>query len=259
MFALAEETASAHAWDALDRELDAWLDAGRRACLWWRDDDATRPGPRLDRLLALAPGLPRTLAVIPEGATASLAARLAGRTEVTVIQHGFAHRNHAPDGKPKTELGDDRPLAAMLEELRRGRERLEDLFGARFRPVLAPPWNRIAPALAARLPECGFVALSTHGRSRPTRRLPVVNTHLDIVDWRGGRGFVGTAAALERLVALLARCRRAGNGVAPMGLLTHHRDHDEGCWQFVAELTTRTRRHPAAVWVPCPETDRGVP
>ena len=40
-------------WADLDAELDRWKAAGRAATLWWRDDDATRPTPALDRLLAL--------------------------------------------------------------------------------------------------------------------------------------------------------------------------------------------------------------
>ena len=36
----------------LSRELARWRAAGRRARLWWRDDDARAPGPELERLLA---------------------------------------------------------------------------------------------------------------------------------------------------------------------------------------------------------------
>ena len=256
MFALAAGRAATTAWDALARELDAWHEAGLRASLWWRDDDATRPGPRLDRLLAIAPGVPRALAVVPERAERALAERLRDRPEVAVLQHGYAHRNHAPAGSRKAELGDDRPVALMLAELGRGRARLAALFGARFRPVLVPPWNRIAAALAGRLPDCGVEALSIYGRARPTHRVPVVNAHADIIDWRGGRGFVGAEAALGRLVAHL-EARRLGRDPAdlPTGLLTHHRDHDEACWRFVAELLQRTLAHPAAHWIAIPASD----
>src|SRR5216684_8019215 len=63
-------------WLDLERELDAWRAAGRSATLWWRDDDAVRPTPALDRLLAIAAGVPLALAVIPGPTGAPLAERL---------------------------------------------------------------------------------------------------------------------------------------------------------------------------------------
>ena len=42
------------AWQKFADELARWSDAGREVELWWRDDDAARPTPALDRLLRLA-------------------------------------------------------------------------------------------------------------------------------------------------------------------------------------------------------------
>ena len=63
--------------------------------------------------------------------------------------------NHAPAGEKRAEFGDHRPAAAMLEEIRRGRDRLVALADGRFLPVFVPPWNRIGPGIAARLEEAG--------------------------------------------------------------------------------------------------------
>src|SRR4029450_2060394 len=67
-------------WPDLDAELDAWAKAGRRAPLWWRDDDAARTTPALERLLALHArhGVPLALAVIPGRAEPSLGGGGAG-------------------------------------------------------------------------------------------------------------------------------------------------------------------------------------
>src|SRR6185503_10933091 len=83
-------------WDALDAELERWRAAGRVATFWWRDDDAVTDTPALRRLLELRASLdvPLALAVIPANADAALAALVP--PEVAVLQHGFAHRNHAP-------------------------------------------------------------------------------------------------------------------------------------------------------------------
>ena len=140
-------SAAAEFSDALRRLLDPLAEAGQSIDVWWRDDDAIAPSPALDDLLEAANrhSLPLALAVIPEPAVPALGDRLGTEGDtIVVFQHGFAHRNHAPKGEKAAELGAHRPPAAVMAELGRGRVKLEDLFGARFLPVLTPPWNRIA-------------------------------------------------------------------------------------------------------------------
>ena len=45
-------------------------------------------------------------------------------------------------------------------------------------------------------------------RVQPVRGLLQVNTHVDLIDWKGGRGFVGEAAALGALLRALACAHR---------------------------------------------------
>ena len=52
----------AERWAALKSEFDAWAQEGRQATLWWRDDDATAPGPKLDTLLEITGETPICLA-----------------------------------------------------------------------------------------------------------------------------------------------------------------------------------------------------
>lgn len=244
-------------WSALERELDAWGAAGREATLWWRDDDAVAPSPGLDRLLDLAASAaPLALAVIPAEAAPALATRLDGHAaanptaEIHVLQHGWAHRNNAPDGEKKCELVDPARHRALPDELRRGRLRLEEIFGARCAPVLVPPWNRLDPALLPHLPGLGFTGLSTYkarAGAQPAPGLTQVNCHLDILQWRPERRFLGTRAALDLLCGHLA-ARRGGDAdpAEPSGILSHHRVHDAAAWDFLAELLARLGAHPAA-------------
>jgi len=241
-------------WRDLDLELDAWAAAGSMASFWWRDDDAATTTPALDRLLHIADRtrIPLALAVIPALASDDLARRLGPETDAAVLQHGYAHRNHAPDGAKKSELGDDRPVGAILRELRLGRERLEVLFGPRALPVLVPPWNRIAPTVMARLASGGFRGLSVY-RARATARqgdVSVVNAHLDPIDWKRTGGFVGEEAALALVTTHLA-ARRLGQADRdePTGLLTHHLVQDEATWDFTSAFLTRTKKHKAARWL----------
>ncbi len=241
-------------WDALDEELARWREAGREAALWWRDDDAVEATPALDRLLELqrATAAPLALAVVPAQATEALARRLADESGVDVLQHGYAHANHASGTEKKAELGLQRPAMIVLGDLGTGWMALERLFGPRALNVLVPPWNRIAPPLVPTLPEIGFRGLSTFGaraRAEPVRGLRQINTHLDLIDWRGGRGFVGLEAALDTLVRALQTSRTSTG--EPVGLLSHHLAMDEGAWDFLRSILGRVptmsglRIHPA--------------
>ena len=238
-------------WAPLEAELDAWGHAGRVARFWWRDDDAATVTPPLDRLLDLAGDAPLALAVIPETATDTLADRLRTTDTVTVLQHGIAHINHAPASAKKAELGADRPAAALAAALAAGRRRLEALFGRRFRPILVPPWNRIADGLVALLPQAGFIGLSTAGRHQQTDATPAlrqINSHLDPIDWHGTRRCRPIPDLIAETTRHLAQHRLAGSD-EPVGLLTHHLLDDRATERFAADFANLVRAHGAARWV----------
>jgi hypothetical protein len=75
------------------------------------------------------------------------------------------------------------------------------------------------------------------------------NTHVDIIDWRGTRGFCGEEAALAAAARhLAARRTGAADSSEPTGWLTHHEMHDGAAWNFLSYLFDRTRRL-GARWV----------
>ncbi|GGF32255.1 polysaccharide deacetylase [Aliidongia dinghuensis] len=249
-------------WARLEAELDAWAAAGHTARFWWRDDDATEPTAALDRLLALAGTVPLALAVIPDRSTGQLARRLGNAGNVTVLQHGIAHLNLAPPGAKKAELGTARTATMLANALGTARRRLEALFGPQFRPVLVPPWNRIADDLLPLLPLAGFVGLSTAGPRRTIEAAPglrQVNTHIDPVDWHGTRRCRPVADLVDETVRALAERRLAlaedrsaeeplREDGEPIGLLTHHLLDDAGTERFTADLAAMIRQHPSAAW-----------
>jgi hypothetical protein len=243
-------------WQNLNEELDAWAAAGRSATLWWRDDDAVEPSPELARLLVLARArnLPVALAVIPAPASQALADwLLAHPVRATLLQHGYAHRNHAREGEKKAELGADRPADVAIEELTRGWERMTTLFGAAWAPILVPPHNRIAEDVVRGLAGLGFRGLSTYGPRAAELAAPglvQVNTHLDIMHWPNPRGFLGEAESLDLLIAQL-RARRLGevDTEEPTGLLTHHPAHDAPAWAFLEVLLDCLTGHAAVRFV----------
>jgi hypothetical protein len=254
MITILEDSSLAPArWSDLADELDCWGVQGRIATLWWRDDDAVAPSRRLDDLLTVAGNTPVALAVIPglaEPALAGWLERQAPRS-LRVLQHGWRHVNHGV--ARKSEFPPEREPQQVAADLILGHARLREMFADRALAVLVPPWNRFEDALLPQLVKTGIAAIS---RLKPRRAVfahPAVvaaNVHVDLVDWRADRTFVGEAAALAAVVDHL-RARREGlvDPAEATGILTHHLVQDEATGIFLGRLIGLTRGHAAAAWL----------
>jgi hypothetical protein len=241
--------ASTH-WPMLVSELDHWHDAGRRARFWLRDDDAHEPTPALDELLQRLRShcAPCLLAVIPMHAGEPLAARLRDEPLVRIAMHGAWHTNHAPQGRKSEETPVERGIEPILAELATARTRLITHFGKMAGDWYVPPWNRIDKAVAARLPDIGFSVISTFSDDlfQIDPALAQVNTHVDLMDWKGGRiGRTDATVAMD-IAAQLSRARE--RGWSPVGILTHHLVHDATAWSVMDMILDVVSRHPAAAW-----------
>ena len=191
----------------------------------------------------MRPACPLGLAVIPAGATASLAGALP--EVVDVLVHGFAHANHAVPGDQESRS--IRRAASCRTSCGQGASGSRPCFGERALPVFVPPWNRMAEDAAAALPAAGYRVLSGY-RGRPEGPLPRLDTHVDLVDWRGGRRFAGADAVLGALAAALA-ARRDASDPRPTGVLTHHMAHDAAAWEFLEALLAWGEVAPGVRWV----------
>jgi hypothetical protein len=241
-------------WDDLARECDAWAAEGRAVELWWRDDDAIEDTPALRRLLELARGrAPLALAVIPGRLSPSLAPLLQNDAKnVSVLQHGYDHGNRAAAGAKKSEFPPTRPAADVGQVLAAGRDRLRADFTAQFVPALTPPWNRFDPGHLALLPALGFHGLTTYLPRKKLLAAPgirQVNTHVDVIDWHGTRGFLGLGPTLDLLINHLA-AKRGGRAdtFEPSGLLTHHLVHDTETWEFLEAFLGWCAGRPGIRW-----------
>ncbi len=236
-------------WSRLAAAIEAAAAADRTVEFWWRDDDAVGSCDELERLLSIADGRAVALSVIPGRADASLVALLARHDGYAVLQHGWLHVNHAPASAPKSEWPTGRALEPARDDLRMGGKRLRELFGPRYRPILVPPWGRVAPEVVECARELGYLALSLHGPPRRRHALPAVNTSVDLADWAAGGRFIGAGRALDALVA-----RITAGGTEPMesstiGILTHHRCLDEDGFVFLEELVGFLKEQRFAKWV----------
>lgn len=238
-------------------ELDASHKAGLTAELWWRDDNAIVPTVELDRLMNLSNrfDIPCGLAAIPSGTGEPLRKTVSDAAHVWVLQHGFAHADHASGEQDHWELGLNRPKSVVLDELRQGMVKFNQLFKFRFVPVLVPPWDHIDLELLPYLPVMGFRGLSgVHSDPRPVPPgdLRVVNVHCDVLDWSDDREarFAGAEACVAALVDHL-RAKRTGQAdeTEPTGIRTHHLDLDADAWEFMEALFDLTTSHPAATWL----------
>jgi len=247
--------ASVTDWDGFVRELDHWEAAECAATLWWRDDDASALTEALQRMISLKERhrVPLGLAVIPAAADQGLGFLRTLPKGINILQHGFAHVNHAPANEKKAEFGEHRAMTVMSEEIAAGAERLRALAAERFLAIFVPPWNRLTPALMPALPGLGFSGLSTFAPRRdrlPAAGLCQVNTHVDLIDWRGGRRPKRASRLIDEITSHLA-ARRADevDTDEPTGVLTHHLDHGDESWDFLDELFAVTHEHPAARWL----------
>jgi hypothetical protein len=241
--------------DTLKAELDQWAAADREATFWWRDDDAEDADGPVRRMLDLSgeTGAPVFIAVVPARALDSISEPMIACPTAIPIQHGWAHQDHSPaDVKGKWELGLHRPLDIVLDELSDGWNRMSDLFGERFEPMLGPPWNRIDPALHTHLPGIGFEILSTFA-PRPAPQaapgLKQVNGHCDIISWKRDRSFIGAGKTANRLAEHLQLRRTGTVQDEPTGLLTHVWINDETAWKAMRDVIDLVNSHSHARWL----------
>ena len=236
-------------WRPLHAELDRWRQAGRVADLWLRDDDAVQPTAALDRLLDLTArhAIPAAVGGHP---------RACRRTACRAACVGARHRRCG------ARLGAREPRAGRREEAGaraascrptscsancRGRKPSSTgclpgkprPFSCRPGTGSTAPCCRRSPKQAS--PRCRCSAR----RSRPP--IAVVNTHVDIIDWHGGRGGKDHGGLVLELAAELRWRREAGSREA-VGVLTHHLVHDEIAWLFLERLFEATAGNPACRW-----------
>ena len=238
-------------WRAVRDELARWHARGQRARLWLRDDDAVTVTPALVQLMEMCGevGVTPLIAVIPAQVREDLADYLNAAPASEVAVHGWSHINHATAGSKSQEFPVHRPRQDTLAELGQAAARLGAMFASRITPIYVPPWNRIAPEVAALLPDLGFRAVSAFGRKplfADEASLVELNTHVDVIDWRGTRGGHDPERLTLELAQELAWSRE--NDWSPVGILTHHLVHDAQAWQFLRELFAETAAHPDVCW-----------
>jgi len=155
----------------LSEQLASSINRGVERCtsspqLFFRADDIGIPSKSFSHLIQCftTHAAPLCLAAVPVWTTKDRLQQL--RREVTARstqwfwhQHGYAHYNHETKGK-KQEFGDSRTADSINSNLKKGKNRLEELLGKDFHPVFTPPWNRCNETTLKSLAANGFIAVS---------------------------------------------------------------------------------------------------
>ena len=241
-------------WSKLKEEIARCTRARMPLTFWWRDDDAVLPTDALTRLLDLANHyeIPLALAVIPDQTGEALVQYLQPERRVEVLQHGFAHQNHAQQGQKKSEFPDGRQDTDITADLLAGQQVIDGF--SRHCNLFVPPWNRAGEAMPALLASLGFAGISQFGPSGASEAAPGLrrlNTHVDVISWKTTRGFIGLEAAVDAICDHLARRRlKQVHSGEPTGLLTHHLVHDEETWVFIEALFDFSRNYSTINWLP---------
>jgi hypothetical protein len=257
-------------WARVHGELDRWAGQGLTARFWVRDDDACKMSRPLARLHALAREYNITvgLAVIPGRLQPEILDFLGtARQNFFPMCHGWKHTNHGTRKKPG-EFGDNRSFSIVHDDAVLAYNGFCEFFGSSKKVVFVPPYGCITEPLVDALPGIGFAAVSAGSSpleariSRlvgkiwtPVIKIPIrstvprIDAQIDLIDWRR-RTARDARSVAENLVGHLRLRRRGFLDVdRPIGLLTHHLDHDEQVWRSCGELVDSLRRHKSVTFL----------
>jgi hypothetical protein len=212
--------------------------------VFFRDDDVDEDEELLRRLLRFfgERETPVNLAVIPglltDGAVKLLAESQSNHPGLFALnQHGWRHVNHEREGR-KCEFGASRGFAEQLDDIARGRARLDEAFGADWFPAFVPPWNRCTEATHQALDRLGFRVLSAKQGSAPVTGFGFreISITLDLFTWRGGPSLKPAEEIVDDLIAQMS-------GQQTIGVMLHHKVMGEEAFSFLGFVLDALKQH----------------
>ena len=137
-----------------------------------------------------------------------------------IVQHGWVHENHAPEGKAPCEFGALRAYESQREDIRKGLVKMREAFGEYFTPAFVPPYHGYDENTLRVLHEEG-IHLFSAGARRKAHHQGVLNIPGSVSFTRYEKD--GTKAILD--AGEMARALLMSVGRRPLcGIWTHHMD-----------------------------------
>ena len=204
--------------------------------VFFRADDVGVPSRNFARLLGLFSEyrIPLALAVVPAWLTVPRWRQIQAVADAHLPlwcwhQHGWRHVNHEPVGK-KCEFGPGRTERGICSDLKRGRERLEEILGNYYFPVFTPPWNRCDRRTLNILSKQGFLAISRCLGALPKTPdgFPDLSVHVDLHTRKGICPSTDRRLLLDEIAHALA----AGS----CGFMLHHQRMNDAAFAFLEVL-----------------------
>lgn len=206
------------------------------AQIFFRADDIGVPGEQFSKLIQsfTANKLPLCLAVVPTWLTENRLATLQqdtvkGSSQWCWHQHGWRHRNHETQGK-KQEFGSARSPATQVADLRKGKNRLEQILGDEFSLYFTPPWNRCSSDTLEGLQTLGFNAVSRSQNAKPPapKNFPDIQVNIDLHT----RKETNSKKCMQDLLTEISLGIASGTG----GIMIHHQRMNHAAFDFLALL-----------------------
>jgi hypothetical protein len=256
-------------WKDVSRELDRWAARGLKARFWVRDDDACEASAPLARLHEFAARYDITigLAIIPARIHPSLLKFMSEEGQrFHPMCHGWQHVSHSPEGSKWSEFGEGRPPEAAIKDAQLALDAFRSHF-AGYDAVFVPPFCQISNAVIEALPAIGYAGLSagpgwlerklSHLPSsairlpairmprRPRSGIRRLDVHIDPIDWQKRTAHSAATICNAVMKSLHPRYMGVVSSDTPIGLVTHHLDHDDSVWAACNDVMDAVRYHPA--------------
>jgi hypothetical protein len=170
---------------------------------------------------------------------------------VTIIQHGIDHVNRA---KANERIRYEMPTEwdALEIAIRLDATRLQGMPNSI--PMFVPPWHAVHPCLETALRTTGFEGWSAYGGDiQQSGELVRIDVHLEVLRWKADVRFRGEGRFMRRLTRLARERRRTDRLTEPIGILTHHLEHDGASWVFLERFIPWVSGNAAIDWRSLPE------
>jgi peptidoglycan/xylan/chitin deacetylase (PgdA/CDA1 family) len=227
--------------DQLKKALEELQSSGRRVNIFFLDDDVDQDEESLERLfdLFIMEQVPVSLAVVP-GLLTEKAITLLQQYSSPLFelnQHGWRHINHEGAGK-KFEFGSSRSFEQQLDDIAKGRNRMNEIFGDNWSKVFTPPWNRCTEETFRVLDHLGFEAISKNRGRRPITgyKFREISITLDLYRWHERPSMKSPEKIIDKLVVQMKH-------LDTIGIILYHRVMDVTAFSMLERLIETLRSY----------------